>query len=298
MLLAGLPRSGPAYDAVVSAANNSTRPDLANQDSKGNTNALARALLARDISADITAMKGSLPNVSRTLSLARELAPMPLVSALGGRGTSDCSFYQSAINRTGLEGRDASSVRESARIDPTNWGSMARAAVMAVAWLCGDEALRDEAYNNVYRYLDGGWTGFRYKPDQISWGTWTVAPKGTVKSSFDLDGAIHDIYRGGAFPTVGADGVNYVWEASQGNVVAAIFADMAGYPEVWQVGDRALLRSIEWMYRTDGIGGPTGDDRWQSWIIERAYGAVFSRTLETPTTPGKNFGWTDWLYGS
>ena len=251
---------------------------------------MARAFLGRDVAADIDAAKASLGSVSRTLSLARELAPLPLVSALAGR--NDCPFYLSAINKTGIEGRDASSVRESARIDPTNWGSMSRAAVMAVAWACGDAALRAEAWDNVKRYLEGG-SGFLYHEDQVSWGRWTIAPKGTVKSGVDLDGAIHDIYRGGTFPTVGSSGVNYVWEASQGNVTAAIFADMLGYP-VWTAGDSALLRSLEWMYRT--VGAPTGDDQWQPWVIERAYGPAFSRSLVTPTSPGKNFGFTDWLY--
>ena len=303
--VAGLPRSGPAYDAVVAAAGDGTRPNLADQDGAGNVNALARAFLGRkaEVIADLKAARASLGSVERTLSLARELQPLPLAARVAGVTDADVgfslrSFFLDAINHGPLEGRDASTVRESARVDPTNWGSHARATVMWVAWYVGDAALIAEAYDNVARYLRGG-AGFIFKADQTSWGQWTIAPAGTSKNGFDLDGAIHDIYRGGTFPTVGADGVNYVWEASQGNVSAAVAAEAAGHAEVWQEGNRAILRSLSWMYRTAGVGGPTGDDRWQPWVLARAYGSGFGLSLPgAPTSPGKGFGFADWLYSS
>lgn len=309
---AKLPRSGAAYTALLSAANSTTRPNLADQDSKGNTNTLARALLGRDIAADITAAQASLANTSRTLSVARELQALPWASLLMGR--NDCPLYLQALDKpfSDSEPRDANTVREGALTDPTNWGSMARAAYMSVAWACGDQAMRDDAYDAIRRSLEGG-AGvvgagaadvddaiergvFLYHSEDLSWCQCTIGPVGYTKSGHDLDGVIHDIYRGGAFPTVGPDGLNYVWEATQGNVAAAFFADMAGYGDVWELGDRAILRSVEWMH--DYLNEPpAGDDRWIVYVVKAAYGSAWTRPLpEPPTAAGKGVGFFDWLY--
>jgi hypothetical protein len=297
-----LTKSGPAYLAVVNAANVLIRPDLSNQDSAGNVNALARGLLNRkaEVVADLKAAKASLPKVTRTLSLARELQPLPLAAKLASVTDADVgfdlkAFFLEAVNKGPIEGRDADTVRESAAIDPTNWGGHSRATMMWVAWYTGDAALIAEAYDNLHRYLSGGASGFVYHSDQISWGKWTIAPKGTVKAGVNLDGAIHDIYRGGSFPTFGSAGANYTWEASQGNVSAAIAADMAGHPEVWTVGDSAILRSLRWMTSGSPIGPAEGDDRWQPWVTARAYGTTDPARPATPTSPGKGFGY-DWLW--
>lgn len=299
--LDSLPHSGSAYNSVVSAANSTVRPDLANQDSKGNTNALARSLLNNKagVIADLQAARSSLSSVARTLSLARELQPLPLAAQLTGVTDADVgfdidAFFLEAINKTGIEGRDANSVRESARIDPTNWGSHARATVMWVAWYTGDAALRTEAYDNIQRYLSGGATGFVYhSPEDTTWGQYTIAPVGYSKGGFDLDGAIHDIYRGGPCCTsVGADGQNYTWEAMQGITSMAIAADMSGYTDVWTVGNSAILRAYDWLNRTADIGPATGDDTWIPYVMREAYG----RPASGSTSPGKGFGFTDWIY--
>lgn len=301
--IASLRRSGPAWDAVVAAARSTTRPNLADQDSAGNVNALARALTGdrAGVIADLRAARASLSSVSRTLSLARELQPLPLAARIAGVTDAEVGFdlrawFRTAIETGGLEGRGvADNVRGSARLDPTNWGSHARATVAWVAWYIGDPALSAEAWDNVRRYLTGG-AGYQYKSDQVSWGTWTIAPAGTVKSGVNLDGAIHDIYRGGSFPTVGSSGTSYAWEATQGTISSAIAVDMAGHPEVWQAGDQAVLRSLRWLYGPLIDTEATGDDRWILWVAQRAYGTQ-PGTLAAPTTPGKGFGWTDWLYG-
>ena len=298
-----LPKTGPAYAAVKSKADSSTRPNLNDQDSSGNVSALARGLLNNKagVAADLKAARSSLSSVQRTLALSRELQPLPLAAKLVSLTDSDVGFplgkfFRDAIAHGPIEGRDADNVREAARIDPTNWGCHARATVMWVAWYLNDKALIDEAYDNVKRYLEGGANGFTYHSDDVTWGKATIAKKGTSKSGVDLDGCIHDIYRGGTFPNVGSAGQNYVWEASQGNVSMSIAADMAGHPEVWDLGDKALLRSLNWMYKTKGVGGAAGDDRWQMWVAKRVYGSIPGTLPSPPTSPGKGFGYTDWLY--
>jgi hypothetical protein len=164
--------------------------------------------------------------------------------------------------------------------------------VLWVAWYSGDAALIAEAYDNVARYLTGGATGFVYhEPSQTTWGRWTIAPVGTTNGGFDLDGAIHDLYRGGpCCARVGADGQNYTWEAMQGIVSMAIAADMAGHTEVWSEGDSAIRRAYDWLLRTPGVGPPTGDDTWIPYVMREAYG----RAASGATIAGKGFGYTDW----
>jgi hypothetical protein len=205
-------------------------------------------------------------------------------------GFDDRGLFAEAIAKTGLESRSIGrNLREHAAMDPTNWGAWSRASLMAVAWESGDPALIAEAWDALRRYLENG-PNFTYKSDQVSWGRFTIAPKGYAKDGVDLDGAVHDIYRGGDFPRVGADGLNYVWEATQGTITAAIFADLAGHPEVWTVGDAAICRAVDWMYRF--LDEPaSGDDRYLLWITNDH---CADHPTETPTTAGKGFGFSDW----
>ena len=247
-----LPKSGSAYNAVLAASKRSDRPDLSNQEGLGNTASLARGLLKdkTGVVSDLKAARASLTKVQRTLSLARELQCLPLAADLAGVTDTDVGFdigkfFMDAINKTGIEGRDADSVRKAASIDPTNWGCHARASVMWVAWYLREEdkVLLAEAWDDLKRYLEGGSRGFTYHSDQVSWGRWTIAPKGTTKNGVDLDGAIHDIYRGGDFPTVGAAGQNYVWEASvRARSVRPSPPTCAGMATSWSLGDKALDR--------------------------------------------------------
>ena len=86
----------------------------------------------------------------------------------------------------------------------------------------------------------------------------------------------------------------YPWEALQGAVLQAELLRRAGY-DAWNWENKALLRAAKFLY--DGIGWPaTGDDEWQPWLIDARYGTSYREA--GPVQFGKNFGWTDWLYGS
>lgn len=300
--LDGLARSGAAYDSVVAAASLGARPDLSDQNSAGSAAILARAYLGRDIAADLAAAQASLPRVSRTLSLARESQPLALAARLTGQDAT--TLLRGILALKGLESRGigAGTLRDSALLDPTNWGAHARAAYLWTAWGLDDPAMIAEGYDALVRYLTTG-DGFAYKSDQQSWqpvpspsSAWvTVGPVGASRDGCDLDGALtNDAYRGGGPCSLKGDGANYTWEGFQGTVSAAIAADMAGHPEVWGLGDRAILRAGLWMYR---MGVPaTGDDQWIGWVLREIYGADWPHTLAAAPTAGKGWAWTAWTW--
>ncbi|HET8777024.1 MAG TPA: hypothetical protein VFN76_05115, partial [Candidatus Limnocylindria bacterium] len=57
---------------------------------------------------------------------------------------------------------------------------------------------------------------------------------------------------------------------------------------------RALLRAEQWLQATGCA--PSGDNVWQLPLLDARYGTHYWNGA--PVRPGKNFGWSDWLYGS
>ena len=82
----------------------------------------------------------------------------------------------------------------------------------------------------------------------------------------------------------------YSWEGLQGAVVQAQLLYRAGY-DAWNWSDKAILRAAQFLY---GIGWTAqGDDQWQPWLINAAYGTNF---LQATAQPGKNMGFTQWTH--
>lgn len=239
-------------------------------------------------------------NTDRVLSLGREAQPLALAARLTGNDAS--ALLRAILARTGMESRGIGngSLVQSARLDPTNWGCMDRAAYMWIAWGLNDAALIADAYDALARYLTTG-DGFEYKSDQQSWqpilspsSAWvTVGPVGASRNGIDLDGALtNDAYRGGGLSNTISTG--YTWEGFQGTVAAAIAADMAGHPEVWTIGDSAILRAGLWQYRH---GAPAeGDDVWISSVLRKVYGAAWPHPVNASASVGKGWAFTGWTY--
>ena len=107
-----------------------------------------------------------------------------------------------------------------------------------------------------------------------------------------LDGALpDDMRRGGSFqwPPVAT---GYPWEALQGALLEAVLLARAGYP-TWQWENRALERAVRFL--VDQVGWPAvGDDSWQTFLTDAVYRSHDHGSR--PSRPGKNFGFTDWLY--
>ena len=123
-----------------------------------------------------------------------------------------------------------------------------------------------------------------------------VNPVGATKQGESIDGVLpDDMRRGGPFQFPPAH-TGYGWEALQGATVEAEILYRQGY-DTWSWGDRALLRSVKFVYelnrRYSGWWAES-DDRWNVWVVNHAYGTKFPTT--SPASAGKNMGWTDWTH--
>jgi hypothetical protein len=297
----GLPKSGARYTAIQTAAKSSTRPDLANQESAGSANILARAILndVEGVKLDLAAARASVASASRVLSVGREAMPIVLAAQLVGLDPSP--VIDAVLAKSGLEDRGVAdgTVRGHAQKDPTNWGTQTRATM---AWFGNARsALAAESEDSLLRYLTTG-AGFVYKSDQLSWMPTgmkvCIGPVGAKGAGgVDLDGAItSDAYRGGPPPTLAGDGLNYTAEGLQATVAGALALDQRGL-DVWAWGNGAILRAGLWLYRMGNT--LTGDDAWVHHVLRRAYGSEWPITPPTGVAaPGKGLSWFDYLVGS
>jgi hypothetical protein len=88
----------------------------------------------------------------------------------------------------------------------------------------------------------------------------------------------------------------YPWGGLEGATVQAELLHRAGYA-AWEWQDQALHRAAQFLSNLDQEAGgwwAEGDDEWNPWLINHAYGTRFPTTL--PAQPGKNMGWTDWTH--
>lgn len=314
--LADLPTSGPAWQQLKNAADRTpVTPDLSNRDEKVNVTILAKALVYartggqtyRDQVAE--AIKSITFNNTEengdVLSLGRNLAAYVISADLIGLGGYNLSLNQAfrAKLRQLLDkpiqgwGSEMRSLRDTHELRPNNWGTHAGASRAAVAIYLGDTAELERTARVFRGYLGdlSSYSGFEFG-DDLSWQCNParpvgVNPSGCMKAGHSVDGALpEEMRRGGAFQWPPLE-TGYPWEGLQGAVVQAEILRRAGYP-AWEWQDRALLRAVQFLY---DIGwGAQGDDEWQIWLVNQAYGTSFPTAL--PAHAGKNMGWTDWTH--
>ena len=237
---------------------------------KGDTLALGRNLVAYVIAADLVNLPKINPEVDRQFR----------------------TWLRQVLTKE-LDGRTLQSTHEER---PNNWGTHAGASRAAVALYLGDTAELERAAQ-VFK----GWLGDRSAYDEFVYGklSWqadedspvAINPVGAMKEGHSIDGALpEEMRRGGKFQWPPKE-TGYAWEALQGAIVQAELLHRAGYP-VWEWEDRALLRAVRFLY---GIGWESeGDDEWQLWLINYAYGTDFPTSAQA--VPGKNMGWTQWTH--
>jgi hypothetical protein len=285
-------------------------PLISNQDDNTDQAVLAKALVyARTGAAGyrasvLAALKTALGTESggRTLALGRNLPAYVISADLISLKTYDPTFdmgafrpWLRALLSKPLDGRTLVSTHEDR---PNNWGTHAGAARAAIAAYLGDGAemartaqvfrgyLGDRAAYAEFVYGDLAWQCDPAKPVGIN-------PTGCTKNGINVDGAQpEEMRRGGAFtwPPVFT---GYAWEGMQGAVLQAELLRVAGY-DAWNWSDRALLRATRFLYGRLGWVAE-GDDEWQPWLIDRRYGTAYRGPA--PARTGKNFGYTDWLFG-
>jgi hypothetical protein len=317
MLLAGiwidgqdvlaLPTSGPAWDAVWSAAQKDTSsPNLSDQDDNTDVYTLAKALvgvrladerLLSQARASIMAAIGT-EDGGRSLALARNLASYVIAADLVGLDAKQDLAFRSWLRETLTEVQaDGRSLQSTHEDRPNNWGTMAGGSRAAVAAYLGDAAELARTAQVFEGWLGNrsAYAGFNYDSD-LSWQADPsrpvgINPLGATKEGHSIDGALpEEMRRGGSFQWPPIE-TGYPWGALQGAVVQAEILYRAGY-DTWQWQDRALLRAVEFLY---GLGwSPEGDDEWTPWLVDARYGTSFAANASAKH--GKIMGWTSWTH--
>lgn len=299
-----LPRSGPAWDNVVAwATGDWGLPDPGDQESQHDVHVLAGALYAvrtgdaataQRVREALAAVTGTFP--TEVLSTARNLTAYVVAADLVGyRDPAFAAWVEVLIDQraTGRAGID--SLRASAMTDPSNHGAHARSAVLAAARYLGDEGLVLAVAERFHDWLGRSGRDFVWKDP--AWQADPAAPVGINPAGAVLDGlAVDGVLpeeqrRSGAF-TLDPPDEPYVWEALQGATATAEMLARAGYP-AWDWQDQALRRAVAWQYDVNRFPA-AGDDVWELWLVNRAYGTGFSAT--SPAKPGKGLGFTDWTH--
>ncbi len=310
--IAKLPTSGAAWENLLGAAQQPTNaPNLFEQNDPTNVHVLAKALVFARLKEEkyrdevMAALRAVLAtqasSEARTLALGRELLAYVIAADL-----IDLHHHAPALDeqfRAKLKALRSTPFKERTLIStheqrPNNWGTHAGASRVAIAAYL-NEADELQRCAQVFR----GWLGEReaysnFKFGKLAWqadSTQPVAinPKGARREGHSLDGVLaEEMRRAGKFAWPPPH-ENYVYEALQGALAQAVVLHRAGY-NVWEWGDRALLRAFAWLY--DEAKFPArGDDAWQVHVVNHFYKINFPAT--TPCAPGKNMAWTDWLYG-
>lgn len=310
--LAALPTSGPAWDNLVEVAHADWgRPDLSDNNSRHDTFTLAGALVAARTGdpALLARTRAAIMDVTRStrfarvLEMSRNITSYVIAADLVGLPAREDATFREFISRLRtkpLQGHSgAGNLAETALYSGTNWGTMSRAAMTAIDLYLGDRA--DLArMANAHR----AWLGERV-PNQLRWSdtAWHVAgrpkvgiePRGARINGRSVDGVQPEDQRRTGEPGRGpAPKGGYPWEALQGGLVTGVLLHRAGVVDIG-AGDHALERAFTWLYETND-NPPTGDDRWQPWLLNSVAGTHFA-TVEAPH-PGKNMGWTEWTHGS
>ena len=312
-----LPTSGTAWTNLKNYADASDgTPAIADQDSTNDVHTLAEALVfartgtesyrTRAV-ANLMAAVGTEVG-GRTLALARNIPSYVIAADLVDLPSAEAAFdgqtfrpwLRSLLTETMSDGRTLRKIHEQR---PNNWGTHAGAARAAIAVYLGDasELARTALIFRGWLGDRSVYAGFKFGSD-LSWqddASHAVAidPANSTKaydgSTIALDGALPDeLRRGGSFRWAPSY-TGYPWEALQGAVLQAEILHHAGY-DTWSWSDHALARAARWL-DSRANWPATGDDRWQPWLIDARTSAGLPRP--TTTTPGKNFGFADWLYG-
>lgn len=308
--IARLPTSGTAWQNMKAAADSSAgTPDLSNQDSETDVIVLAKAFVyARtkvlayrtQVMASLRAVVGTEAG-GRTLAagrgipgyvIAADLISLPAYNPTFNNGT-----FRPWLRKLLTENLGGDTLISTQETRPNNWGSHAGAARAAIAIYLGDKAQLARTARVFKGFLGdrASYAGFNYgEPD---WQCNEARPVGIdaacVKSGIALDGAIPDEMRRGGTLHWPPSPTSYPWELMQGAVVEAELLQRAGYP-AWSWQNKALLRAAKFLYNRARWPADSNDD-WQPWLLDYRYGTSFRASGKTHI--GKNFAWTDWLYG-
>ena len=312
--LSVLPMSGPAWDRLKAAADGDLgTPNISAQNGTHDVLTLAVALVygrtgtesyrakAADaiMSAIGTEDRGLASNLGRNLISYVIAADLIDFASFDAGREAEFRNWLSAVRFSAFS--DGSIVSED-RNRANNHGRLAGASRLVASLYLRDSADLDEAIS-VFRGSLGdesSYDGFSWRND-LSWqadpaNPVGVNPVGSTKDGFSIDGALPEEMRRGCEFAMPPCPTNYPWENLSATLLVAEILDRQGY-DAWGWEDQALLRAADFLYELDvAYGGwwAEGDDTWQPWLINHAYGTSY------PTEPairmGKTFAWSDWLW--
>ena len=313
--LAQLPMSGPAWERVKAAADGPLgTPRLSDLGNEHDVRTLAVALVygrtgietyrAKAADAIVSAIGTEVGGLAAVVgrNLISYVLAADLIDLASFDASRDAQFrsWLSAVRTESFS--DGSLVSEDRR-RANNHGRHAGASRLAASLYLGDQADVAQTVAIFKGFLGDrtSYNGFTWNQD-LSWqadpsNPVGVNPAGATKDGVSIDGALPEEMRRGCKFTVPPCVTNYPWGAFQSVFLAAEIMSRQGH-DVWNWQDRALLRAVKFV---DGLesayGGwwATGDDNWQPWLINHAYGTTFP--AQPVMQPGKNFGWSDWLWG-
>jgi hypothetical protein len=305
--LADAPMIGPAWNAVLIAANEGFHPPIIAADSDDNVRCLAAAIVHARTgdpayrqkvveACDALVAQGIPPD--DTLAWAREVGAYALAADLVGHRTPALEAWFRDVVEV-WEAWDGRTVREMYQERPNNWGTMAFATLCAVYAYLDDfrelVAVRRWWIQGV-RGPNPGWSygnrSWHVDPDDPR----QINPPGATKDGVLLDGGLpDDLRRGGSFADPPGH-TEYAWGALQGLTVAARILERHD-PQlvIWHVEDKAIYRAarllqVDWD-QTYGGWAAQGDDAWLPHFFDEAYGTFWATEDPEGWEAGKNAGW-------
>jgi len=307
--LASLPTSGPGWENVLRAAQEPTdAPDLSDMENPTNVRVMAKALVyARTgeeryrqevVSACLAAI--GTERGGSTLALGRELAAYVIAADLiGGLPEEPRRRFDAWLREVRHQKLRGGTLVSTHERRPNNWGTSAGASRVAVALYLGDTQDVERAARIFRGWLGdrSAYAGFRY--GSLAWQANPntpvgINPRGSRREGHSIDGVLPDDQRRSGPFEWPPPHENYVYGALQGALVQAVLLGNAGY-DVWEWGDRALLRAFLWLHAEAGFPAQ-GDDGWEPWLVNFHYGVRLP--APDPARPGKIAGWTDWTHRS
>jgi hypothetical protein len=304
-----LPATGLMWNNLKAGADEPIgKPNLADFEDSVNVAILAKALVYARTGNEayrqqvITAcMQAIGTEGTETLALGRELLAYVLAADLVKLPANEEATFRTWLRTMLTKNLGSQSLRSSNEGRPNNWGMHCGATRAAIARYL-DDATELERTARVFK----GWLGdrntyadFSYDPNELAWQSNPAAPVGinplnAMIQGHSVDGVLPDDQRRAGPFAWPPPPENYVYGALQGALMQATILYRAGY-DVWNWQNKALLRAMKWLYH-EGNYPADGDDEWLPHIVNHFYGTAFPAPM--PASPGKNAGWTDWLYGS
>lgn len=294
-----LPTSGSAWENVFDDAQNNLNPDLGDPGNDSDVYCYAKALVyvrtgeesyRQDVIQGITDAIGTHGGSVRYLGLgllgyiiAGDLVRLPTAIDNAWREyLTDVRFWIPSD-----ESRDLLTVHEER---PNNWGTTAGASRLALALYIGDTSDFNRGVDVYLGFLDGSWP-HDYGDD--CWREGVSPPQGINPVGHEWAGCIPDDQRRSGCPPDVECG-NYPRSGSAGTIAQALIIQRNSSVDSWGHEDAAVLRSFQFI-EDNGCGWP-GDDEWQPWLVNWAYGTDFT-AVDSPRH-GKNMGYTDWTHSS